>query len=216
MVPATFFSLPRDCGFIHLSAHFCCKFPLLLQWSMFPSKCHLPANVAGRHLSSQFYCVNQRRECPCAALIDMSPSCACCLVNKAVPACCVWTSICISILISIGTQDGCTAAPALATEVNGITCSDPFLAALVGCKQEVAERVFKAELQLRDDYGAIEKALQAKADDTARLFKSLLTCIQVRRHTESKLVSRTSCSLHRFASSVCGCTQKGFMTECMH
>jgi hypothetical protein len=76
-------------------------------------------------------------------------------------------------------QDGCTAVPTPATGVNGVLCHDPFLAALVGCKEEVAERVFKADLQLREDYNVIERSLQDKADHTSHLFRNLLACIQV-------------------------------------
>lgn len=61
-----------------------------------------------------------------------------------------------------------------------MACSDPFLAALVGHKEAVAERVFKADAQLRDDYSAIEAQLQAKADGTSSAFSHLLACIQVR------------------------------------
>lgn len=66
------------------------------------------------------------------------------------------------------------------SEVNGVSCSDPFLAALVGHKQSLAERVFKADLLLREDYSAIEQQLHAKADDTSRVFQELLACVQVR------------------------------------
>jgi hypothetical protein len=89
------------------------------------------------------------------------------------------------------------ALPAPKMQVNGVTCKDPFLAALVEGDADTAEERFREETRLADEFSAVEKQLQDRANQTGQRMQQVLELVRVRAWFAALAAGVQHARLHR-------------------